>query len=91
MNNDRVFDSGYYFGVVNIRGNNFEGNNFVIRAPEVGYGYGVINIDNNWWGTTDAAVIADLIYDGVDDVRLQTLTYSPILSSPRPNGIAGSN
>jgi hypothetical protein len=37
---------------------------------------------NNYWGTTDLAVVNQTIYDHCDDQQWGTIMYSPILSSP---------
>jgi len=40
-----------------------------------------MNIPNNWWGTTDAAVIGTRIYDYYDDFYRGKVTYSPVLNT----------
>ena len=80
--NGKVFVSGIFFGNVNVNNNNFIQNTFVIDAPSIGYGYGTVDIRNNWWGTVDTVVIDKLINDGNDMVTLQKLNYLPILLSP---------
>ena len=81
IDNNNVFSFGYYFGQTVITNNNFLNNNFIIRAPEIGYGYGTVDMLNNWWGTTDTSIIDSYIEDGNDDVTLQTLNYNPIKNS----------
>jgi len=81
IDNNNVFSFGYYFGQTVITNNNFLNNNFIIRAPEIGYGYGTVDVLNNWWGTTDTSIIDSYIEDGNDDVSLQTLNYNPIKNS----------
>jgi len=78
IDNNSVFSHGFYFGQTVITNNNFLNNNFIIRAPEIGYGYGTVDILNNWWGSTDTIIIDSYIEDGNDDVSLQTLNYNPI-------------
>lgn len=80
-NNSSVFDNGYYFGLTKIENNNFIDNGLVIKSPAQGYGYGAINIGDNWWGTTINSDIDDSIIDKNDDVTLQALDYSPIKTS----------
>ena len=36
----------------------------------------------NWWGTTDTAVIDQRIYDFYDDFNLGKVSYAPILTAP---------
>lgn len=80
-NNSSVFDSGYYFGITKIENNNFIDNGLVIKSPAQGYGYGTVNMGNNWWGTTNNSDVGDSIIDKNDDLTLQTLDYSPIKTS----------
>ncbi|OHA62431.1 MAG: hypothetical protein A2117_01270, partial [Candidatus Wildermuthbacteria bacterium GWA2_46_15] len=85
IDNNNVFSHGYYFGHTAITNNNFLNNNFIIKAPENGYGYGTVDISNNWWGTTDTSIIDSYIEDGNDDVSLQILNYNPIKNSEISN------
>ena len=39
---------------------------------------------NNWWGTTDSAVIDQKIYDYNDDFNLGKVTFTPFLTAPNP-------
>jgi len=40
----------------------------------------------NYWGTTDTAVIDSMIYDGNDDIRIRGfIEYLPILTEPYPD------
>lgn len=89
LNNESVFDYGYYFGEVLITDNNFINNSFVIKAPEEGYGYGEVNISNNWWDTTDINLIDHYIIDKNKDVSLQLLNYFP-LQTEKINNIGSS-
>jgi PKD repeat protein len=85
IDNNNVFSHGFFFGQTLITNNNFLNNNFIIRAPEIGYGYGTVDMLNNWWGTTDTSIIDSYIEDGNDDVSLQTLNYNPIKNSEISN------
>ena len=80
VDNNSVFNHGYYFGCAVVINNNFLDNNFIIKAPGNGYGYGNIDISNNWWGTVNKSVIDSHIEDGSDNVSLQILNYNPIKS-----------
>jgi hypothetical protein len=80
-NNSSVFHHGYYSGITTIDNNNFINNAFVIKAPEEGYGYGTVDISNNWWNSTETSIIDTLIIDKYDDVALQLLSYVPIKTS----------
>lgn len=86
QNNKNVFSYGYYFGQVNINNNNFIGSNLVVRAPEVGYGYGSLDLTNNWWGTSDIQLINQMIYDLFDLGTLQQIPYAPLLTAPANAG-----
>lgn len=45
-----------------------------------------IDATQNYWGTTDTAIIDLKIYDGNDDIRIGSyIVYQPILTSPHPN------
>lgn len=44
------------------------------------------DIQNNYWGTTDTAIIDEMIYDSNDDLsRKGTLSYLPILTELHPD------
>ncbi len=86
--NSKVFSLGYYFGTVQISENSFLGNGFVLRAPEVGFGYGTVSMQNNFWGTTDLASIGAFITDQKDNVLLQSINVSPVLAAAPP-GVGG--
>lgn len=45
-------------------------------------GSGAIPAGNNWWGTTDDAVVANRIFDINDDYNKAAVTFAPKLSSP---------
>ncbi len=82
QNNANVFKYGYYFGQVNINNNNFVGSTLVVRAPEVGYGYGSLDMTNNWWGSTSSQVINAMIFDLLDLGTLQQISFTPLLQAP---------
>jgi hypothetical protein len=44
-----------------------------------------MNVPNNWWGTTDANAISQLIYDSKSDQRLGTVNFTPILEAANGN------
>ena len=49
-------------------------------------GDGTLDATNNYWGTTDTAVIDSMIYDSNDDININVdVNYLPILSAPHPN------
>ena len=63
-----------------------EGNNFVDNTLyDVQAGASAVNAENNWWGTSDRAVIAGKIYDSNDDFSLGTIVYTPFLSVANVN------
>lgn len=41
-----------------------------------------VNAENNWWGTVDPIVIAQKIFDKVDNSALPLVDFSPVLDSP---------
>ncbi len=61
--------------------NNFESNDINVKML-TGYSGNSkdISIPNNWWGTTDTAVIDQSIVDYYDDFNLGKVTYQPILT-----------
>ena len=42
----------------------------------------VVDATNNWWGTTDEAVIDQFIYDYNDDLNTLKVVYEPYTTSP---------
>jgi hypothetical protein len=46
------------------------------------FGFSAIN---NFWNTTDTAVIDDMIYDGKDDLGYPIINYIPFLAEPHPD------
>ncbi|XHH09360.1 MAG: NosD domain-containing protein [Candidatus Bathyarchaeia archaeon] len=64
-----------------IRGNNIVGNlvnSITATTPDV-------DAANNYWGTTDLAVINWTIYDYYDDATWGKVTFTPILTEPNPD------
>ena len=53
----------------------------------INYAYGnALQATENYWGTTDTAVIDNMIFDMNDDVtRTVEVVYMPILSAPHPD------
>lgn len=83
--NEKVFTHGYYFGTVQISGNSFLNNGFVLRAPETGFGYGTVSMPGNFWGTTDTVSVGSLIIDQRADVTLQAVAFTPLLANSPAN------
>ena len=79
--NLNVFTFGYYFGSTQISENSIINNKFVLKAPEIGYGYGTVSIQGNYWGTSDVNSIASLISDQKSNVALQTVAFKPLLEA----------
>jgi RHS repeat-associated protein len=44
----------------------------------------IVNIENNWWGTTDSLQIASRIHDHTDDENIPYGDYEPFLVFPLP-------
>jgi hypothetical protein len=67
--------------LVTITGNSFIDNTqYNIQA-----GSDAVSAKDNWWGTTDRAMIASKIYDSNDDFSLGTIVYQPSLTQANPN------
>lgn len=69
--------------------NNWAGN----RVNYIFYRVPLQNTQNvtatfNYWGTTDTAVIDELIYDYLDDFNPGQVFYQPVLTSPEPSAPA---
>jgi len=41
-----------------------------------------VDLNSNWWGTTDISLIVDKMHDYTDDWRLGEILYEPILNEP---------
>lgn len=64
--------------------NTITGNNFVIldSTYAIRAGSKNINMENNWWGTTDEDIINSLIFDILDDSDRGWIDYSNYLTIP---------
>ncbi len=65
-------------------------NNFAIGQGYEVYNANVqsstdLNVKNNWWGSTNSALIEQKIYDFFDNASLGVADYSGYLSSPEPD------
>jgi hypothetical protein len=64
--------------------------NFGPKAFQAGGGgdavlTGTVDLSENWWGTTDAAVIGTYLWDSTDDSQLPyTFSVEPVLAAPDP-------
>lgn len=65
-----------------IKFNNIEASEYLIYLEGSRRNARVINAKYNWWGTTDARMIAQKIYDFYDDSSKSLVDFSPLLSSP---------
>ncbi len=61
-----------------IENNNIVNNENGISLTTTGY----FNATNNYWGTTNAAIISRLITDNADNSKLGKINYEPILTGP---------
>jgi parallel beta-helix repeat protein len=50
-----------------------------------------ITATDNWWGTTDTAVIDQKIWDYEDDFELGKVNYTPFLTAPNPQAVPDPN
>ncbi len=50
-----------------------------------------INVEYNWWGTTDTSVIDKSIYDFNDDFNFEKVNYTPFLTEPNPYAMPDPN
>jgi parallel beta-helix repeat protein len=61
--------------------NNLDGNNYAVfveyEDPQIS-----INMTYNWWGTTNASLIDQKIYDQKDNSGLSLVNYVPFLTAP---------
>lgn len=69
---------------IEVAGNNFTAANRPVFTYSSGDG-GNLNAANNYWGTTDEAVIQTMIRDRNDDLNIDAyVEYRPFLTSPAP-------
>jgi parallel beta-helix repeat protein len=66
----------------NISFNNIYNNTQYNIKNEVQRNNGDLNLQNNWWGTTNTDLINQSIYDYYDDFELSKIFYKPFLTSP---------
>lgn len=67
--------------------NNFENNSdFNIKL----YQKSDVNATFNWWGTTDAALISQKIFDNKNNFHSGTVTFVPFLTEPNPEAVPSS-
>jgi len=64
--------------------NNIDNNEFNVRHNSISN----INATYNWWGTTNATTISQLIYDFYDDFNIGKVEYVPFLDAPNPEAPA---
>jgi hypothetical protein len=77
IDNSVIFEGGYFFGTTTIRNNNFINFEELITAPRLGYGYGTVVFDNNFFLRPEFSELASYVYDGSDDVRYSIIQFSP--------------
>ena len=72
--------TGYYDGNATISGNNiYENTEYNFKLLQ---SIKDVKASNNWWGTTDASVINQKIYDNQMDFNLGHVITVPLMSSP---------
>jgi hypothetical protein len=62
--------------------NNFENNNYSVSIGHEAWTSSSINVNNNWWGTTDEQAIGLTLYDNKYNFELGTIQFKPYLTSP---------
>ena len=77
IDNSVIFEGGTFFGTTTIRNNNFINFEELITAPRLGYGYGTVVFDNNFFLRPEFSELASYVYDGSDDVRYSIIQFSP--------------
>ncbi|MFC1853542.1 right-handed parallel beta-helix repeat-containing protein [candidate division CSSED10-310 bacterium] len=98
VNNTNLFSGAAGIGAAFIRYfsyNNIHGNLRSDEPADFGwfnessetYPSWVVNptIPHNWWGTTDATLIDETIFDGHDEPGYGLVTYQPVLSAQHPD------
>jgi len=71
VNNNDIYD--------NLSANDPNGLAIVLDSAA---GYGDLNAESNYWGTSDSGVIEDLIWHFVDDASLGVVDYFPYRTTP---------
>jgi hypothetical protein len=77
-----------YNGIAFTQGNTFATTSSVavMLYPGPDHTSAAIDASNNYWGTTDPAVIQQMIFDINDDIwSAGTVTYAPFLTAPDPS------
>lgn len=86
INNNRGIGQGSIS--LDIQNNNFiNHNDYALSTYCSSTSYGLIT-RNNYWGTTDTALIDQMIYDQLDDGLCLLADYDPILTEPDPDAPA---
>ncbi|MBN1874146.1 MAG: hypothetical protein JXA33_07935, partial [Anaerolineae bacterium] len=67
-----------------LAGNNLEGNlgQYDLENTIPSSSFPTIDARNNWWGTTNTAIIQQRIFDGNDDHNFGIVLYDPMLTAP---------
>jgi parallel beta-helix repeat protein len=89
-----IYLEGSTFGYPNPTINNnsiYNNQNYNIYATNdiTGAIKSTVNVQNNWWGTTDPYVIMNKIYDIVDSTNGPTVDFTPFLDGINGNSIGG--
>jgi parallel beta-helix repeat protein len=63
-----------------ITNNNFIENSYNVYLKQ--YAYFNVNVENNWWGTTNETFISQTIHDSKNDFNLGTVAFVPFLTIP---------
>ncbi|WP_158222536.1 CARDB domain-containing protein [Rhodopirellula sp. MGV] len=83
MVEDSSFDTVINLDVNEDSSLTFDNNNFGSAAVNVsGLNSEVVDMTNNWWGTTNASAIEDKINHQVDDPTRPLVVFDPFLSQP---------
>ena len=72
----------YIYGHPNFNDNNLYDNTDYDLFNGNADGSPDVNAENNWWGTTDSALIVAHIWDWFDDPNLGLVDFTPYLTSP---------
>jgi len=70
--------------LLTLEGNNLEGNvgQYDLQNTVPSSALPTIDARNNWWGTTNTAIIQQRIFDGNDDFNFGVVLYNPMLTAP---------